>query len=205
VLCKQRQLRPSPTSYVPLKEEQQHRKNDCCCSLNLPAFQALPCLILSSSYQNLLCVILSHNNYLSGLFWRNSRRGSIRKSNKLCWRCLPHTHLFFLIWVQTIRLILFSSSPILASLWTFQKSFKSSSACFAAAHYYFQPDSDFLDHKSLDSTEIYINIERTMFKSFSDEFTVKVTEKPEEMKTPLETGFEYICQKDSLVFLRKRK
>jgi len=44
-----------------------------------------------------------------------------------------------------------------------------------------------------------------MFKSFSDEFTVKVTEKPEEMKTPLETGFEYVFQKDSLVFLRKQK
>jgi integrase len=64
---------------------------------------------------------------------------------------------------------------------------------------------DFLGHKSLDSTEIYINIERTMFESSSDEFTVKVTDKPEEMKTLLETGFEYVCQKDSLVFLRKRK
>jgi hypothetical protein len=64
---------------------------------------------------------------------------------------------------------------------------------------------DFLGHKSLDSTEIYINIERTMFESSSDEFTVKVTEKSEEMKTLLETGFEYVCQKDCLVFLRKRK
>jgi hypothetical protein len=38
-----------------------------------------------------------------------------------------------------------------------------------------------------------------------DEFTVKVTEKPEEIKTLLETGFEYVCSKDSLIFLRKRK
>jgi predicted RNA binding protein YcfA (HicA-like mRNA interferase family) len=30
-------------------------------------------------------------------------------------------------------------------------------------------------------------------------------EKAEEIKTLLETGFEYVCQKDSLVFLRKRK
>jgi hypothetical protein len=35
---------------------------------------------------------------------------------------------------------------------------------------------DFLGHKSLASTEIYINIERTMFESACDEFTVKVTE-----------------------------
>lgn len=64
---------------------------------------------------------------------------------------------------------------------------------------------DFLGHKSLNSTEIYINIERTMFESTSDEFTVKVTEKAEEIKTLLETGFEYVCQKDDLIFLRKRK
>jgi integrase len=63
----------------------------------------------------------------------------------------------------------------------------------------------FLGHKSIDSTEIYINIERTMFESYSGEFSVKVAEKPEEIKITLETGFEYVCQKDSLVFPRKRK
>jgi hypothetical protein len=64
---------------------------------------------------------------------------------------------------------------------------------------------DFLGHMSLNSTEIYINIERTMFESSGDEFTVKVTEKAEEIKTLLETGFEYVCQEDNMVFLRKRK
>ena len=58
---------------------------------------------------------------------------------------------------------------------------------------------DFLGHKSLSSTEIYINIERTMFESTGDEFTVKVTEKPEEIKALLETGFEYVCEKDNLM------
>jgi hypothetical protein len=64
---------------------------------------------------------------------------------------------------------------------------------------------DFLGHKSLSSTEIYINIERTMFEPTRDEFTVKVAEKAEEIKTLLETGFEYVCQKGSLIFLRKHK
>jgi hypothetical protein len=63
----------------------------------------------------------------------------------------------------------------------------------------------FLGHKSLSSTEIYINIERTMFEPARDEFTVKVAEKAEEIRTLLETGFEYVCQKGSLVFLRKHK
>jgi len=63
----------------------------------------------------------------------------------------------------------------------------------------------FLGHKSLTSTEVYINIERTMFESTCDEFTVKVAEKPDEVKALLETGFEYVCTKDNLAFLRKRK
>jgi integrase len=63
----------------------------------------------------------------------------------------------------------------------------------------------FLGHKSLKNTEIYISIERTLFEPRSDEFTVKVTDKTEEVKALLEVGFEYVCQKDSLIFLRKRK
>lgn len=64
---------------------------------------------------------------------------------------------------------------------------------------------NFLGYKSLRSTEIYINIEQTIFEPSSDEFTVKVTSKPEEVKALLEMGFEYVCQKDELIFLRKRK
>jgi hypothetical protein len=63
----------------------------------------------------------------------------------------------------------------------------------------------FLGHKSLRSTEIYINIEQTIFEPSSDEFTVRVASKPEEVKALLEAGFEYVCQQDELVFLRKRK
>jgi integrase len=63
----------------------------------------------------------------------------------------------------------------------------------------------FLGHKSLKNTEIYINIERTLFEPTSDEFTVKVAQKPDEVKKLLEVGFDYVCEKDGLIFLRKRK
>ena len=64
----------------------------------------------------------------------------------------------------------------------------------------------FLGHKKLESTEIYINIEHTLFEAgANDEFTVKVAEKPEEIKALLEVGFEYVLQKDNLIFLRKRR
>jgi len=62
-----------------------------------------------------------------------------------------------------------------------------------------------LGHKSLRNTEIYINIEHAIFQSETDEFNVKVAEKPEEIKTLLEVGFEYVCEKDGLMFFRKRK
>jgi len=72
-----------------------------------------------------------------------------------------------------------------------------------SARYYVQ---HFLGHKKLESTEIYINIEHTLFEAgANDEFTVKVAERPEEIKALLEVGFEYVLQKDSLIFLRKRK
>ncbi len=69
--------------------------------------------------------------------------------------------------------------------------------------YYVQ---QFLGHKDIRNTMIYINIEHTIFGATEDnEFTVRVAEKPEDIKTLLETGFEYVCQKDNLVFMRKRK
>lgn len=52
---------------------------------------------------------------------------------------------------------------------------------------------------------MYINIERTIFEDSSDGYTVKVVQKPEEIKELLEVGFEYVCEKDNLIFLRKRK
>ena len=64
----------------------------------------------------------------------------------------------------------------------------------------------FLGHKSLKNTEIYITVERTLFgETGNDEFTVRVSEDPEEIKALLEVGFQYVCQKDNLIFLRKRK
>jgi hypothetical protein len=64
----------------------------------------------------------------------------------------------------------------------------------------------FLEHKSLKSTETYINIEHTLFEAgVNDQFTVRIAENPEEIKELLQVGFEYVCQKDTLIFLRKRK
>ena len=62
-----------------------------------------------------------------------------------------------------------------------------------------------LGHRSLQTTEIYINLEQVLFLKENDQFHVKVAGKPEEIKALLEVGFEYICEKDGLMFFRKRK
>jgi len=64
---------------------------------------------------------------------------------------------------------------------------------------------EFLGHKKIDNTLLYIQLERALFDETTDEFTVKVTKKPGDIKVLLEVGFEYICQKDDLMFFRKRK
>ena len=76
--------------------------------------------------------------------------------------------------------------------------------------YHHKPDilyvAEFLGHKSMKNTERYVNIERKMFADYgSDEWTVKVTSKQEEVTAYLEQGFEWVGVKDTLIFLRKRK
>jgi len=38
-----------------------------------------------------------------------------------------------------------------------------------------------------------------------DKFTVNAGKTPEEIKALLEVGFEYVCEKDGSIFMRKRK
>jgi integrase len=63
-----------------------------------------------------------------------------------------------------------------------------------------------LGHRDIKNTEIYINLERAIYgESGESEYHVKVASKPEEIKSLLEVGFEYVCEKDGLLYFRKRK
>jgi hypothetical protein len=44
-----------------------------------------------------------------------------------------------------------------------------------------------------------------LFKNEPENFIVKATKETEEVQALLEVGFEFICQKDNLMFFRKRK
>ena len=65
---------------------------------------------------------------------------------------------------------------------------------------------EFLGHAKLENTLLYIQVEQAIFgASDNDEFTVQATNNKEEIKQLLSVGFEYICQKDDMLFFRKRK
>jgi integrase len=64
---------------------------------------------------------------------------------------------------------------------------------------------EFLGHRKIENTLLYIQLERVLFKETSDEFIVRVASKPEEITKLLEVGFEYVCEKDGLIYFRKRK
>lgn len=65
--------------------------------------------------------------------------------------------------------------------------------------------TEILGHKSIQSTEVYIHIEKQLYQNgANDEFTVKVAKTPQEITVLIETGFEYIVTKDDLAYFRKR-
>jgi len=62
-----------------------------------------------------------------------------------------------------------------------------------------------LGHRKIDSTMIYINLESALFYTENNEFHVKTAKTQKEIEGLLEVGFEYVCQKDNLIYFRKRK
>ncbi|MEM3465031.1 MAG: tyrosine-type recombinase/integrase [Candidatus Jordarchaeales archaeon] len=64
---------------------------------------------------------------------------------------------------------------------------------------------ELLGHKNIEDTMLYIQVEKTLFGEENSEFTVKVAKDPKEIQSLLEVGFEYVCEKDGLMFFRKRK
>jgi len=52
---------------------------------------------------------------------------------------------------------------------------------------------------------LFIQREKTLFNENIDEFAVKAARDHERIKALLEVDFEHVCEKDGLMFLRKRK
>jgi hypothetical protein len=84
-----------------------------------------------------------------------------------------------------------------------------SSNWFGTTEYHKKPDPDYirrlLGHKSLSSTQIYINMEKLVFGEGSKEYIVKVATTIEELQSLLQIGFEYVTEFQRQKILRKRK
>ena len=61
-------------------------------------------------------------------------------------------------------------------------------------------------NKSIQNAQVYIRIDRAIFQNtVNEKYHVKVAKTPEHITQLLESGFEYVLQKDSLAHFRKRK
>jgi len=64
---------------------------------------------------------------------------------------------------------------------------------------------EFLGHRTLDTTLLYIQTEKALFKEETDSFEIQAIKDAGEIKGLLEVGYEYHCEKDGLMFFRRRK
>ena len=65
---------------------------------------------------------------------------------------------------------------------------------------------EILGQKSIQSTEVYIHIEKQLYQTgYNDEIIVKVAKTSKEITKLIEANFEYVLAKDNLAYFRKRK
>jgi len=62
-----------------------------------------------------------------------------------------------------------------------------------------------MDHRNVNNTLFYIDLENAIFKFGNDEFTVRVAETPKEASQLLEVGFNYVGNIHGEEIFRKRK
>jgi len=63
----------------------------------------------------------------------------------------------------------------------------------------------FLGHRVINNTMLYIQLEKALFDPSADQFTCKIAGTEEEIKQLIEAGFEYVIQNGGLAYFRKRK
>jgi len=64
---------------------------------------------------------------------------------------------------------------------------------------------NFLGHKKIENTLLYIQLAEVIFKEAADEYTSKVATTIKEACDLIDAGFEYVCDMDNVKIFRKRK
>jgi len=64
---------------------------------------------------------------------------------------------------------------------------------------------NFLGHRSIKNTLIYIQLEEALFNRENEEFICKTAKNVDEAKAIIELGFDYVCEMEDIKLFRKRK
>lgn len=64
---------------------------------------------------------------------------------------------------------------------------------------------EFLGHRSLDKTALYVHMDKALFSEPSDEFHFATARTVEEAGKLIEVGFEYVCHHEDAMLFRKRR
>lgn len=64
---------------------------------------------------------------------------------------------------------------------------------------------NYLGHKSIKNTLLYVQLAEVIFKDMPDEFTTRVTKTVKGARTLIEAGFNFILEMDGVKIFRKRK
>jgi len=64
---------------------------------------------------------------------------------------------------------------------------------------------ELLGHKSVETTALYVQIDKNLFQDQNDEFYSATAKTIEEAAKLIEAGFEYVCTYEGIMLLRKRK
>ena len=64
---------------------------------------------------------------------------------------------------------------------------------------------ELLGHRSVETTALYVQIDKNLFQDQNDEFHSAIAKTIEEAAKLIEVGFEYVCTHEGIMLLRKRK
>ena len=64
---------------------------------------------------------------------------------------------------------------------------------------------NFLGHKSIKNTLLYVQLAEVIFKETPEEFTTRVTKSVKGARALIEAGFDFVLEMDGVKIFRKRK
>ncbi len=114
-----------------------------------------------------------------------------------------------MLWTLKSRVIGLAISASQSFWATWLRSAKASDSLIVPILYHQTKDilyvKQFLGHRKIEDTLLYVQLAETIFKETTDEFTVRVAKSLDDACGLLEAGFEYVTDMDDVKLFRRRK